>query len=109
MLFNFMSLHPQRIVLPVGEHVKHESYTDGTQPPGPVQALVGEQAENGIDGDGIVGMKGMEADTHAVRVEERVSQQVVSINNHRAEHDEIGLPPTVLSETHGQQQGSYEM
>ena len=103
-------LHPQHVVLIVREHVEHKSDANGAKPPRPMQALIGEHTENDIDSNGIVRVKGVEADAHAVRVEERVSQQVVGIDNHRTQHDEECFPTALFSEEDkGQQQGSHEV
>lgn len=78
--------------------MEHQSDADGSQPPRPVQPLIREDAEHGIDGNDVIGVQRMIPDAHAVRVEERVSQQMVQVNHHRGQHDQVSLQPASLPE-----------
>lgn len=86
------SVRPPHVVLPIGEHVKKQ--TDGYCPAPPRQvtmAPIGQTAHEGVEHNGGIGMEGMKADAHAVGREDGCGQQVVEIDKHGGEHDEIGF------------------
>lgn len=61
-------------------------------------ATVGQATQQGVEGDGGIGMEGMEADAHAVGGEDGRGQQVVEIDEHGGEHDEIGFAALAVGE-----------
>lgn len=94
-----VSVRPPHVVLPIGEHV--EEQTDGYCPAPPRQitvATVGQATQQGVEGDGGIGMEGMKADAHAVGGEDGRGQQVVEIDQHGGEHDEIGFATLAVGE-----------
>lgn len=93
------SVRPPHVVLPIGEHV--EEQPDGHSPAPPRQitvATVGQATQQGVEGDGGIGMEGMKADAHAVGGEDGRGQQVVEINEHGSKHDEIGFAALAVGE-----------
>lgn len=94
-----MSVRPPHVVLPIGEHV--EEQPDGNSPAPPRQVTVtpiGQTAHEGVEHNGGIGMEGMEADAHAVGGEDGRGQQVVEIDEHGGEHDEIGFAALAVGE-----------
>lgn len=93
------SVRPPHVVLPIGEHV--EEQTDGYCPAPPRQvtvAPIGQTAHQGVEHNGGIGMEGMKADAHAVGGEDGRGQQVVEIDEHGGEHDEIGFAALAVGE-----------
>ena len=93
------SVRPPHVVLPIGEHV--EEQPDGHCPAPPRQitmATVGQATQQGVEGDGGIGMEGMKTDAHAVGGEDGRGQQVVEIDEHGGEHDEIGFAALAVGE-----------
>ena len=93
------SVRPPHVVLPIGEHM--EEQPDGHCPAPPRQvtvASVGQAAHEGVENDGGIGMEGMKADAHAVGGEDGCGQQVVEIDEHGGEHDEIGFAALAVGE-----------
>ena len=94
-----VSVRPPHVVLPIGEHV--EEQTDGYCPAPPRQVTVtpiGQTAHEGVEHNGGIGMEGMKADAHAVGGEDGRGQQVVEIDEHGGEHDEIGFATLAVGE-----------
>lgn len=94
-----VSVRPPHVVLPIGEHV--EEQTDGYCPAPPRQVTVtpiGQAAHEGVEHNGGIGMEGMKADAHAVGGEDGRGQQVVEIDEHGGEHDEIGFATLAVGE-----------
>ena len=93
------SVRPAHVVLPIGEHV--EEQPDGHCPAPPRQVTVtpiGQAAHEGVEHNGGIGMEGMKADAHAVGGEDGRGQQVVEIDEHGSEHDEIGFATLAVGE-----------
>lgn len=94
-----VSVRPPHVVLPIGEHV--EEQPDGYSPAPPRQITVtpiGQTAHEGVEHNGGIGMEGMKADAHAVGGEDGRGQQVVEIDQHGGEHDEIGFATLAVGE-----------
>ena len=92
-------MRPPHVVLPIGEHV--EEQPDGYSPAPPRQVTVtpiGQTAHEGVEHNGGIGMEGMKADAHAVGGEDGRGQQVVEIDEHGGEHDEIGFATLAVGE-----------
>ena len=93
------SVRPPHVVLPIGEHV--EEQPDGYCPAPPRQITVtpiGQTAHEGVEHNGGIGMEGMKSDAHAVGGEDGRGQQVVEIDEHGGEHDEIGFAALAVGE-----------
>lgn len=97
------------VVLPVGQHVERQSHAYGTQPPGPAQTFVGEDAHQRIEGYAPILMQQVKADAATVGVENRICQQVVQIHRHRRNHDEGCLPTTLPAEAERYQERGTEV
>ena len=94
-----VSVRPPHVVLPIGEHV--EEQPDGYCPAPPRQITVtpiGQTAHEGVEHNGGIGMEGMKSDAHAVGGEDGRGQQVVEIDEHGGEHDEIGFATLAVGE-----------
>ena len=105
----FVSIHPKHIILPVGQYMENQSYANSSEPPGPVQFFVREQAHDDIHPDCHIGMQWMESHTHAVWVENWIGEQVVKIYQHGAYHHPIRFCPVSSFEKECQQKGCQEM
>ncbi len=51
----------------------------------------------------------MKADAAAIRIVNGVGEQMVNINDHRADHDQEGPPPAITIECPGDQRRNNEM